>query len=118
MAGLLDDPHAALVRLRQFYTDPHFVHQALPISILAQWAAYFGDPAFALELLHGALHRSSPNVNLTIPETIWRPLERDMRRLPAFKDLVRELGLVDYWQTTGNWGDFCRPVGQGDFTCT
>jgi hypothetical protein len=35
---------------------------------------------------------------------LWRPIEPDARRLPAFNDFVRELGLVDYWPTTGNWG--------------
>jgi hypothetical protein len=41
----------------------------------------------------------------------------DTRRLPGFKDFVRELGLVDYWRATGKWGDFCRPVGANDFEC-
>jgi hypothetical protein len=57
-------------------------------------------------------------VDFGLLETLWRPVERDVRRLLTFKDFVRELGLVDYWQATGNWGDFCRPVGQDDFTCT
>jgi hypothetical protein len=35
--------------------------------------------------------------------------------LPGFKDFLRQLGLVDYWRTTGNWSDFCRPVGEADF---
>jgi TolB-like protein/Flp pilus assembly protein TadD len=117
MAALLDDPSAALARLRQFNADPHFVRQTLPIVVLAQWAAYFGDPAFALEMLRGAPHKP-PDVDAGFLYTLWRPVVRDVRRLPAFKDFVRELGLVDYWRTTGNWGDFCRPVGQNDFTCT
>jgi adenylate cyclase len=116
MAGLLDDPPAALVRLHQFYTDPHFVHETLPLVVLAQWAAYFGDPAFSLELLHAA--HKPPYVDVSLLGALWRPIERDVRRLPAFKNLVRELGLVDYWQATGNWGDLCRPVGHDDFTCT
>ena len=36
---------------------------------------------------------------------------------PRFKELVRELGLADYWRATGNWADFCRPVGETDFEC-
>jgi len=40
-----------------------------------------------------------------------------MRRLPGFKDLVQNVGLVDYWRSTGNWGDFCKPIGDDDFEC-
>jgi len=40
-----------------------------------------------------------------------------MRRLPGFKDLVSKLGLVDYWRSSGNWGEFCRLVGADDFEC-
>ena len=47
----------------------------------------------------------------------WRPIFRDMRKLPGFKDLMRDIGIVDYWRTTGHWGDFCRPVGEDDFEC-
>ena len=46
---------------------------------------------------------------------LWRGIYRDVRMLPAFKELLRELGLVDYWRETGNWGDFVRPVGDDDF---
>ena len=40
-----------------------------------------------------------------------------VRMLPGFKDLVRDLGLVDYWREFG-WGQHCKPVGESDFTCT
>jgi hypothetical protein len=40
----------------------------------------------------------------------------DMRKLPGFKDLVRDMGLVDYWRKYG-WSDFCGPVGDDDFAC-
>lgn len=37
--------------------------------------------------------------------------------LPAFKDFLREQGLVDYWRASGNWGEFCSPSGKDDFVC-
>lgn len=40
-----------------------------------------------------------------------------MGKLPGFKDLVREVGLVDYRRSSGNWGDFCYPVSNDDFEC-
>jgi hypothetical protein len=38
-----------------------------------------------------------------------------MRRLPRFKDVVQEEGLVAYWRQAG-WPDLCRPVGD-DIEC-
>lgn len=48
---------------------------------------------------------------------LWYPYKTQVRATPEFKDIVRELGLVDYWRKTGNWGDFCKPVGSDDFEC-
>ena len=31
--------------------------------------------------------------------------------------LVTELKMVGYWRNTGNWGDFCNPIGVDDFEC-
>lgn len=42
---------------------------------------------------------------------------REARKLPEFRQLVRELGLLDYWREYG-WGDFCKPVGDNDFECS
>jgi TolB-like protein/DNA-binding winged helix-turn-helix (wHTH) protein len=76
-------------------------------TALAYWAAYFGEPELSLELwLEGTRD----------PAGLWQPMMRGVRRLPAFKDVVREMGLVDYWRAYG-WSDFCRPIGDEDFTC-
>ena len=47
---------------------------------------------------------------------LWRPVYRDMRKLPRFKEFARQIGLVDYWKQYG-WPDICRPVGENDFEC-
>jgi hypothetical protein len=31
---------------------------------------------------------------------------------------LREIGFVDMWRKSGDWGDFCRPVGVEDFECS
>ena len=49
--------------------------------------------------------------------SFWSPLQAEMRKLPGFKELVREVGLVSHWRTTGEWGEFARPVGGEDFEC-
>jgi TolB-like protein len=113
----LDDPQAAIASLRHVFSDPGFTPQTIRSVVIAQWAAYFGDTQLSLQAL-----RTMPRVGAGGPSqgvlfSLWRPVEKDTRRLPGFKDFVRELGLVDYWRTTGKWGDFCQPVGANDFEC-
>ena len=111
MLGLLDTPQDAVTELRKFLTDPAY---AIPVNriVIPIWASYFGDNELALQVYQEVTEsRAFP------PLTIWRPIHKPMRRLPGFKDLVTKLGLVDYWRTTGYWGEFCRPVGEDDFEC-
>ena len=74
---------------------------------LSFWAAYFQEPELALALW---------TEGTRTPDTLWQPLMREVRSLPAFKDVVRELGLVDYWSAYG-WSDFCYPIDGEDFAC-
>jgi hypothetical protein len=46
---------------------------------------------------------------------LWWPPLRRARQTPGFKQLLRELGIYDYWRKSGNWGDFARPRGGDDF---
>jgi hypothetical protein len=78
---------------------------------LALWAVYFRAPELSLELM------AKETFNGEAIPVLWVPLMRDVRKLPAFKDLVRKAGLVDYWRAYG-WADFCRPVGDEDFACS
>jgi hypothetical protein len=56
-------------------------------------------------------------LDTTCTRIVWAPFFSDMRRLPEFKTLITELKLVDFWRTSGRWGDFCKPVGADDFEC-
>ena len=76
---------------------------------LIHFAALSGDPELALECFRKSGSKTY--------EALWGPHLSDMRRLPGFKDLVRKIGLVDYWRNSGNWNDFCHPVGDDDFEC-
>jgi hypothetical protein len=42
------------------------------------------------------------------PPYLFLPPTAPMRADPRFMALARKLGLVDYWQATGQWPDFCR----------
>ena len=113
MPGLLkvvDDPAKALTLLRTALDDPAN-QSGLPLSMIASFAAYYGDDALALTALHRAFVELR---GLSLVE-IWSPVFKRLRRDPRFKDIVRGVGLADHWRKTGRWGDFARPVGEDDF---
>jgi adenylate cyclase len=74
-------------------------------ATLAEWAAYYGEPALALELLTESMPRPGG------PSMIWQPVFRATRALPGFQTLVRNIGIADYWRVHG-YADFCRPVNE------
>jgi hypothetical protein len=109
----LDDPALALTELQSYLDDPKSMTSSVVVMTIAAWAAYFSDPELALRAIQGL----PPLVANAFNWTVWRPIHSEMRRLPGFKVLLSEWGLVDYWRATGNWGDFCRPSGTDDFEC-
>ena len=113
MLRYLGDPPAALGELQRQFDDPVSSSSNVALMMISAWAAYFGKPELAVE----AMERLPALMGVSFNWVIWRPVLRDMRRLPEFKALVRTWGLDDYWRETGNWGDYCRPVGTNDFEC-
>jgi tetratricopeptide (TPR) repeat protein len=111
MHTLLDTPEQAGDEIRVLLADPAY-NNPINLTGIAVWASYFGEFELALQASREAIRSNYYNV-----WTIRRPIHKGMRQLPEFKDLVREFGLVDYWRATGNWGDFCHPVGEDDFVC-
>jgi len=104
--GDRDKGRAEVRRIAAEPAPPDFIRSVL----LTHWAAHYGDAALALEEL-------GPIANTALDEgLLWRPVLRDVRKLPGFKELVRREGLVEYWQAYG-WGDFCKPTTGGDFEC-
>jgi adenylate cyclase len=108
--ALVDQPEAALAVVRKAFDEP-FYQDASHMSGIAQMAAYFGDDALALHALRLALV-DMRGVTVVV---IWHPLFARVRRAEGFKTLVRDLGLYDYWRTTGHWADCVRPLGDDDF---
>lgn len=112
VSEVFDDPDAALEILREAAHDP--VNQdSLRLPTLAAWLSHYGDPELALDLLR----RTYVELESTTYVMLWNPPLGDVRRLPEFKALVTELGMVEYWRSTGEWGYFCRPLGESDFEC-
>jgi TolB-like protein len=113
LTPFLDDFAAGAAEIRRrAAADSPFEDTITPL-VLAHWAAYYGDPDTALALLRGVPRELNSG---EIAQTLWRPVFRNMRKLGGFKNLVTDLGLVDYWRKYG-WSDFCRPVGERDFAC-
>ncbi|MBW2567579.1 MAG: hypothetical protein JRE24_12070 [Deltaproteobacteria bacterium] len=106
----LESPEEGLAELRRIYNDYDNLTNA-NFTDMSMWAAYFGDPEFAIDALEKAFSIQSARV-----VWIWAPVMRKVRQLPRFKEFVREIGLVDYWKEYG-WPDLCRPVGDDDFVC-
>jgi len=113
LGSLLDDPEAALRKIRDLMSTSPIDRNGLSSLVLAYWTAYYGDPELALTLVRKAFESQGMSPQAMV---MWRPVFRDMRKLPGFKNLVRDIGLVDYWKKYG-WGDFCHPVGDNDFEC-
>ena len=67
------------------------------------------DSAFMLARTLFARLDSRPTPNATAP--LFLNVTDSMRRDPRFTPLAAQAGLVEYWQTTGKWPDFCAEPG-------
>jgi TolB-like protein len=115
MLAYMDDPVRARRELRRLLDEPVIAESVFALAGAAQWAAFLGDMPLAVESL-----RRLERLGVPLPPwgiTLWRPVSAGLRGEPGFKRLLRDLGLVRYWQTSGNWGDFCKPAGGDDFEC-
>jgi DNA-binding winged helix-turn-helix (wHTH) protein/Tfp pilus assembly protein PilF len=108
---MLDDaPPLARKNLRRDYDDARMRGTRTDLLPMADFAVFLGDRKLSLE----AVFASASSQNL---HGIWRAPLREVRRLPEFEEFVRKVGLVEYWRTTGEWGDFCHDAGNGRVTC-
>ena len=91
------------------------VHKEYASEIIALWADYFGDKDLALAAMRRGISKTTfDQFSLT---SLWYPYATGLRSDPRFKEIVRERGMVDYWRASGEWGDFCKPMGTDDFEC-
>jgi TolB-like protein/Tfp pilus assembly protein PilF len=113
---VLGDPQSARRELERTLNDPHSRLDVFAVTGAMDWAAFLGDSDLALRAAHQAV-KLGVSVE-TWSWSLWRPVMKGVRGQPGFKAVVQEMGLVDYWRATGNWGDFCRPLANNDFECT
>ncbi len=108
----LDNKEAALAAIREAFKDPAN-QDGTRIGVVGEYADHFGDKETAL----AAYRRSLVELHSLTFTELWQPSETGLRSDPRFKDIVRDLGMVDYWRASGNWGNFCKPMGKDDFEC-
>jgi hypothetical protein len=107
---VFDQPQAALEVLRDAFDDPAY-QDPTRLMILGWYAAEFGDNVLAL----AAMRRAFVDKRGFAVMALWYPVMAAARKSADFKQLLRDVGLHDYWRTSGRWGDFVRPTGNNDF---
>jgi TolB-like protein len=109
-AALAGDKPALRAALRKAAEEPGNRTGFRGMAV-CHWAAYAGDIELSLDVFDGL------EMGFTAFAS-WRPVMREARRHPRFKDIMRKIKLVDYWRKSGNWPEFCQPVGDNDFECS
>jgi hypothetical protein len=112
VAENLGNPQASLAATRQAFEDPSN-QDGTRMIVVATYADHFGDRDLAL----AALRRSFVELRFINFSGLWYPNETGLRADPRFKDLLRELGLAQYYRSSGKWPDLCKPLGTNDFEC-
>jgi len=111
MIANLDNPQAAVRELHRLSADPVVTANPGNRRDIGLWAGHFGDPTLALTAMRAAMTEAPARALY-----LWFPQLKEMRQLPEFKALLREIGIVAYWQEYG-WPEICRPVDNDTFTC-
>jgi hypothetical protein len=111
MIADLDNPQEALRELHRRYADAVVAGRPVDRRDIAFWAGHFGDPALALAAMRSVVTEVGGRTLY-----LWMPQLEEMRQLPEFKALLREIGIVAHWQEYG-WPDMCRELDGDDFEC-
>jgi hypothetical protein len=107
---LLDDRAALRAHIRTIIEEQRLGYQHARFI-----ADALGEPELALKATRALM--DEPERDYRKYWQLWIVPYSTVRSLPAFKQILRDAGIVDYWRASGKWGDFCKPVGTDDFEC-
>jgi tetratricopeptide (TPR) repeat protein len=84
----------------------------IPVNDGLQMIAKLGDVDGAFTLAGTLLRPNDLRQGLTMTRKfLFRSSAAGMRRDPRFMPLAAKVGLVDYWEKSGKWPDFCAEPG-------
>jgi len=106
----LDSPKEGVAELRRICTNGDNLSSEDLVEI-GIFAAYFDDPELAMDAMEKAI-----NIQTSGVFHFWFPVMRETRQKPRFKQYIKKIGLVDYWNKFG-WPDMCHQLENGDFVC-
>lgn len=108
----LDNAGAMAVALRRELDDPANYGEA-SLSQLAAIASFYSQSDLVLR----ALDLAKVKRHYRWPASLW--IYPEIRKEQGFKDIVRAMGIYDYWRESGKWSDFCveDKRDRDGFTC-
>jgi len=86
--------------------DARALYNRNPIAI-AHLSQTLGAFSRDEELFPILLNWQYPDKIDEVTDVLFRPALRNFRRDPRFMRVSKRLGLLNYWQTSGKWPDFC-----------
>ena len=121
LGHLLADRDGMLDAVRKALADPDYGGGAGAAETWGNVADALGDADLAVAAMRRAMESKPGFTDGRMAQdayvTLWNSPYSGVRTHPAFKRLLVESGVVDYWRQTGRWGDGCEPVGAEDFRC-
>jgi tetratricopeptide (TPR) repeat protein len=93
-------------------TDPPLYTRPFPIDFVYLHTGY---PERALGSFEEAVKSGTVQFG-DLLGLVWHPSYAPARKTERFKQLMRDVGNVDYWRVKG-WPDFCNPTTGDDFNC-